>query len=95
MLFQKCKGFNYRISTCFTGGQTDSREGQNEQITAYGKAECEAKGLWVGTRAYTCPKRVEPATKEAKRKFEFAFASCTSQATHFLSLLLKIGKKVT
>ena len=34
----KVQGFNIRISPCFTGGQTDSREGQNKQFTAYGRA---------------------------------------------------------
>ena len=39
------QGFDIRISPCFTGGQTDSREGQNEQFTAYEKAGSGAVGL--------------------------------------------------
>ena len=55
------------------GGQTDSQEGQNEQITAYGTAGSGAKELEVGSRPYTCPKRSGAAKKGGKSEIDFAF----------------------
>ena len=94
MLLHKCKGFNNRISPCFTGGKTDSREGQNEQFTTYGKVGSGTEGLYVGSRAYTCPKRSGHAKREGKSEINFDFLLSKPPHTHHLSLEPQIAEKM-